>query len=435
MLCSIHIYIIAVRHNYRIFNSKMKFKLKRKNITKEDEKLIFRKYAKLFKKKDIEINKVICELFISLIYLYFDNPKRKLYKIFFPVIMANFMELGSINSVIKEYKEKKKLYSESYTCRILRQLDENDSLEISRIFRKILFKILKKNGFKNKGCCIAIDITAKPFYGDKRFLMVKGAKKNVGTNFAMQYLTASIVEEGVRFNLLCIPINALTSVPRKVSEIIYEIEKIVKIKILYLDRAFGNSKYCQILKLSKYKFITPITKNDKLKDLEFQIKEQAKINKNNYLLSKFYYIFYEDKPKEYRESINLLALFEDDKVFFFITNINDFSCNEYYSLIESYRYRFGIETNFRVDNIFSALTSSVVASVRYLLMQISLIAQDLWTLFNFLIFDEKRRQPREKFKKNYSVLSVIKARTRKLNFIWRPIITAVQFKRQIEQIL
>ena len=378
---------------------------------------------------------MICELFISLIYLYFDNPKRKLHKLFFPVIMANFMELGSINSVIKEYKEKKNLYSESYTCRILRQLDENDSLEISRMFRKILFKILKKNGFKNKGCCIAIDITAKPFYGDKRFLMVKGAKKNAGTNFAIHYLTASIVEEGVRFNLLCIPINALTSVPRKVNEMISEIEKIVRIKILYLDRAFGNRKYCRMLKSSKYKFITPITKNEKLKDLEFQIKKQTRINKKDYLLIKFYYTFYEDKPKEYQESINLLALYEDDKVFFFITNIDNFNGEECYLLIESYRYRFGIETNYRVDNIFSALTSSVVASIRYLLMQISLMAQDLWTLFNFLIFDEKLRQPREKFKRNYSVLAVIKARIKKLNFIWRPAISAVQFKRRIEKIL
>ena len=413
----------------------MEFKLKKKNVTKEDEKIICGKYAKLFKKKEIEINKVICELFISLIYLYFDNPKRKLHKLFFPVIMANFMELGSINSVIKEYKEKKNLYSESYTCRILRQLDENDSLEISRMFRKILFKILKKNGFKNKGCCIAIDITAKPFYGDKRFLMVKGAKKNAGTNFAIHYLTASIVEEGVRFNLLCIPINALTSVPRKVNEMISEIEKIVRIKILYLDRAFGNRKYCRMLKSSKYKFITPITKNEKLKDLEFQIKKQTRINKKDYLLIKFYYTFYEDKPKEYQESINLLALYEDDKVFFFITNIDNFNGEECYLLIESYRYRFGIETNYRVDNIFSALTSSVVASIRYLLMQISLTAQDLWTLFNFLIFDEKLRQPREKFKRNYSVLAVIKARIKKLNFIWRPAISAVQFKRRIEKIL
>lgn len=412
----------------------MAFQLKRRNITKEEEKLIYRKYSKLLKKKDIDINKVICELFISLIYLYFDNPKRKLYKLFFPVIMANFMELGSINSVINEYRGKKNLYSESYTCRILRQLDENDSLEISRIFRKILFKILKKNGFKNKGFCIAIDITAKPFYGNKKFLMVKGTKKKVGTNFAIHYLTASIVEEGVRFNLLCIPINALTSVQRKVREMISEIEKVVKIKVLYLDRAFGNKDYCRILRLLKYKFITPITKNKKLKDLEFQIKKQSKISKNIYTLSELDYIFYEDKPKEYQESIKLLALHEEDKIFFFITNINNFNGKEYYSLIESYRYRFGIETNYRVDNIFSALTSSVTASIRYLLMQISLIAQDLWTLINFLIFDKKRRQPREKFKRNYSVLAVIKARIRQLNFIWRPVITAVQFKRQIKKI-
>lgn len=412
----------------------MIFQLKKRSITKEKEKLVYRKYSKLLKKKDIDINKVICELFLSLIYLYFDNSKRKLYKLFFPVIMANFIELGSINSVINEYKKKKNLYSESYTCRILKQLDENDSLEISRIFRKILFKILKKNGFKNNGCCIAIDITVKPFYGNKKFLMVKGTKNKAGTNFAIHYLTASIIEEGVRFNLLCIPINALTSIPKKVKEMISEIEKIVKIKVLYLDRAFGNRNYCRILKLSRYRFITPITKNDKLKDLEFQIKKQSKISKNIYTLSELDYTFYEDKPKEYQESIKLLALHEHDKIFFFITNINNFNLEEYYSLIESYRYRFGIETNYRVDNIFSALTSSVIASIRYLLMQISLITQDLWTLINFLIFDKKHRQPREEFKRNYSVLAIIKARTKQLNFIWRPAITAVQFKRRITKI-
>src|SRR3989344_2339546 len=280
----------------------MKFKLKIRNIAKEDEKDLYKKYKKIFKKnlKQKDLADAICLLFLDLVYLYFDNPKRKLYKIFFPVVMANFMELGSINSVIKEYKEKKKLYSESYTCRILKQLDENDSLEISRIFRKILFKILKKNGFKNEGYSIAIDITVKPFYGNKKFLMVKGTKKKNGTNFAIHYLTASIVEEGVRFNLLCIPINALTSVQRKVNEMISEIEKIVKIKIIYLDRAFGNKKYCQILKSSKYKFITPITKNDKLKDIEFQIKKQSRISKNIYSLFELNYTFYEDKPKEYQ---------------------------------------------------------------------------------------------------------------------------------------
>ena len=415
----------------------MAFKLKKRIVSKEDERNHCKKYGKILKKNlnQKDLTDAICHLFLDLIYVSFDNKRRKLYKLFFPVIMANFMELGSINSVIKEYRKKMRLYSESYTCRILKQLGEEDGLEISRIFRKIFFKILKKNGFKNKGYCIAIDITIKPFYGNNKFLMVKGTNKKAGTNFGIHYLTASIVEEGARFNLLCFPINALTSVQRKVNEMISEIEKIVNIKIIYLDRAFGNSAYCRILKLSKYKFITPITKNDKLKDIEFQIKKQSRISKNIYSLFELNYTFYEDKPKEYQENIKLLVLHEKDKIFFFITNINNFNGEEYYSLIESYRYRFGIETNYRVDNIFSALTSSVIASVRYLLIQISLIAQNLWALINFLISDNEHRQPREKFKRNYSVLDVIKARTKKLNFIWRPMITAVQFKRVMERFL
>jgi putative transposase len=436
-------FILLINKEYLLKEVKMVFQLKVRQITKEDEKNLYKKCKKAFRKnlEQEDIKNAICLLFLDLIYLYFDNKKRKLYKLFFPVIMANFMELGSINSAIKEYRKNKKLFSESYTTRILRTLDKNDSLEISRIFRKILFKILKKNKFKNKGFSVAIDITAKPFYGDKRLHMVKGTKRKAGTNFAIQYLTASIVEEGVRFNLLCIPISSTTLIDRKVMQMITEIEKLVSIKLFYLDRGFASRGYSRIIKSSGYKFIMPITKNPKLKELKLSIKEQSDISDEEYTLSELDYTFYEDEPIEYQETVKLLALYEkknnnkDKKVFFFITNIYGLNSENYYLLIESYRYRFGIETNYRVDNIFSALTSSIVASVRYLLMQISLIAQDLWTLFNFLISDKKHQQPREKFKRNYSMISIIKARIKKLNFIWRPKITAVQFKRKMERVL
>src|SRR3989338_5723545 len=381
----------------------------------------------------VTIVKVMCKLYLSLIYFYFDNKRRKLYKLFFPVFMANCMELGSINSAIIAYRTKKNLFSEAYTTRILKTLDKEDSLEISRIFRKILFRILKQKRFKNKGFCVAIDITAKPFYGDKRFNMVKGTKRKAGTNFAIHYLTATIVEEGVRFNLLCFPISGTTLVPRKVKQMINEIEKSVNIKLLYLDRGFANRSYCRIIEELGYKFIMPIAKNEKLKDFEAQIKKQVKIANGKDIIIETYYTFYEKKPIEYQETVKLLALYEKrgkkKEIFFFITNIYGLKSEDYCSLIESYRYRFGIETNYRVDNIFSALTSTLVASVRYLLMQVSLIAQDLWTLYNFFVADKKHRQPRERYKKNYSIISIVKARIRKLNFIWRPIITAVQFKR------
>ena len=351
------------------------------------------------------------------------------------------MEQGSINSAIKEYKTKKKLYSESYTCRILKTLDENDSFEISKIFRKILFKILERNRLKNKGFCVAIDITSRPFYGNKKLHMVKGTKRKAGTNFAMQYLTASIVEEGVRFNLLCFPISSTTLVDRKIKQMISEIEKTIRVKLFYLDRGFASRGYSRIIKSLGHLFVMPITKNPKLKELKFSIKEQSETTDEEYTLSELDYTFYEDEPVEYQENVKLLALYEkrrnekEKEVFFFITNIYRLRSEDYYLLIESYRYRFGIETNYRVDNIFSALTSSVVASVRYLLMQISLIAQDLWTLVNFLIADKNHQQPREKFKGDYSILSIVKARIRKLGFIWRPVITAVQFKRRAEKAL
>lgn len=226
----------------------MAFEFKIRGVSKEEKKKLYLKYKRLLRKNNKNIMKVIVKLFLELVYLYFDNPRRKLRKIFLPVILANLTENGSIHSVINEYREKKKLYSWSYTCRLLNLLDEDVGLEISKIFREILFKILKKKGFRNRGFIVAIDITVKPFYGNKNLLIAMGCKKKCGTNQGIHYLTASIVEEGVRFNLLCIPINQMSLIDRKIEEIINEAKKHIRIKLLFLDRSFANRKYCRLLK-------------------------------------------------------------------------------------------------------------------------------------------------------------------------------------------
>lgn len=216
-------------------------------------------------------------------------------------------------------------------------------------------------------------------------------------------------------------------------ELISEIKSLVSVKLLFLDRGFGSKKYCRIIKSLNHKFVMPITKNTRLKQFEMSIKAQCKITKEGYIITEIDYIFGEGKLKEYTEKVRLFAIYEDKHVFYFITNIWNISLRECYFLADCYGYRFGIETNYRIDNIFSPFTSSIVASVRYLLMQISLIAQDFWTLINFLISEDRCRQPRDNYKGNCSILSIIKARIKKLRFIWRPIITAVQFKRKMEK--
>lgn len=413
----------------------MAFEFQVRCISNLEIQKIYKKYYKLLKRKSDKSIEIISDMLLELIYLYFNNDKEKLYKLFYPVIMANLIEKGSIHSVIQEFRESKDIYSWSYTYRILNQLDEDTGLEISRIYRKILFKILKKIGFKNKGCCVAIDITTKPFYGNKNLIMVKGSKRKASTNYSIQYLTASIVEEGVRFNLLCLPISSLCSLTRKFNQLVNEISKTIKIRLLFLDRGFGNKKYTKILKFLRYKFIMPITRNHKLKELELCIKEQSVLGKDEYDIAMIDYIFSEDAPKEYQVNVRLIILHDEDGIFFFITNIYDLSMKDAYNLCEAYRYRFGIETNYRVDNIFSPFTCSIKATLRYLLMQMSLIMQDFWTFINFLSHKEDKKQPREKYKRNYLIIDIVRARIKDLGFTWRPLITAVMFKRKVEKII
>ena len=68
-------------------------------------------------------------------------------------------------------------------------------------------------------------------------------------------------------------------------------------------------------------------------------------------------------------------------------------------------------------------------------MQVSLIVQDLWTFVNFVSHAKKKKQPREKYKRGCSVIDVVKARIRDLGFVWRPLITAVMFKRTAEKVI
>lgn len=378
---------------------------------------------------------MVCGLFLELIYAYFDNPKEKLYKLFFPVIMANTVEKGSIHSITEEYRESHQLYSWSYTYRILNKLDDDIGLEISRVFRKILFKILKSAGFKNKGYCVAVDITARPFYGNKNLLMVKGSKRKAGTNNAIQYLTASIIEEGVRFNLLCLPIHSLASVQRLFEALVREIRSMIPIKLFFLDRGFGNKSYSLILKSFKHKFIMPITKNNKLKELEFCMKKQSVLGDDEYDIVPLDYVFSDNRAKEYQVNVRLLILHDESGICFFITNMYRLNMEAYYALTKVYRYRFGIETNYRVDNIFTPFTCSIKATLRYLLMQVSLMVQDLWTLVNFIIHKPEKKQPREKYKGGYSIIEIVTARIKDLGIVWRPKITAVRFKRFINRFL
>ena len=77
----------------------MQFEFRPRGITKQNKKELRFKNQRAFKRKDKDLLELTSTLFLDLIYLYFDNPKEKLHKLFFPVIMANCMEKGSIHSV------------------------------------------------------------------------------------------------------------------------------------------------------------------------------------------------------------------------------------------------------------------------------------------------------------------------------------------------
>lgn len=250
------------------------------------------------------------------------------------------------------------------------QLNKFKPEEVLETFEQVLlkqYKLAKKLGIFRRKVVLAIDIHDIPYYGNKNDKMVVGTKRKLGTSYAYRFITMNIVEKGKRLTLAALPMSQLDQKEKMVEKLVKLAKRLVRLKIVLLDRGFFSVRIINTLKRMGVKFIMPAIANPKIQKLMDSPKTTDYEMENAYHeTTKFKLLVVEGKK-------GLVP---------FATNV---AKNIYYLVPGIYRKRWGIETSYRVKKEFRPRTCTKSYVARLFFFLFSVCFYNLWILINMLV--------------------------------------------------
>ena len=209
---------------------------------------------------------------------------------------------------------------------------------------------------------IAIDITDIPYYG-KDSIWVHNTKEGK----ALKIISVHIVVNGYRFTITVIPFSVFGIKHNLVKKLIETAKQHFKISCVLLDRGFESIDVINTLNDLGVNYIIPKKRNAKT----------VKILKQCYLTN-INRIKHRIRCGNKYADFDLVVYETKDDIVGFITNMN----GEPNNIANLYKTRWGIETGYRMKNIFYARTCSKQFSVRFLLILMSFMLYNFWILAN-----------------------------------------------------
>ncbi len=286
----------------------------------------------------------------------------------------DFAENGS--KTFKEIREQKSPNSDT----LLYHIKNHDNLkEIQKMYLtlfEILWDMTKKSNTIDlrKSYDVAIDYTEWYFYGDRSSPMIVGKKPERGTSKCYRFATINIVESGKRFTLLALPVGPFDTKEKILKQLFSYALKRIKIKRVYADRGFFDSKSINTFKQFRLKFLIPCSANSRIKKLLEILPAPTVIN-----------------DYELENALFNVVIIEDDE-----GNKRAFATNEQFNendvdlaqrLFLLYGKRWGIETSYKVKkHSFLPKTTSKNYLIRIFYFLFSVLLYNLWLLADILIW-------------------------------------------------
>lgn len=263
-----------------------------------------------------------------------------------------------------------------------------DKETVKRMFEKVgdtIFGVAKSCGFLDRTVDVAIDYTEHPYYGDYQDEMVRRTKFQKGTSSCFRYATINVVSRGSRLTLLALPIGANDRKEHVVRDLIVFAKNRLNIRCVYLDRGFYSISVLNLLKDFGLKFIMPARRTPRMRQTIERFRKDGVVP---------YMMIGTDQRRTFLRLA--VVLNEDGTKYGFITNIN-VQNEDARRISELYRLRWGIETSYRMKNVFRAKTTSKNYVIRLFYFLYSVLLYNLWVLMNMVIgkfiFDEVVEKP------------------------------------------
>jgi hypothetical protein len=249
----------------------------------------------------------------------------------------------------------------------LKCMDRYELLSTSSMMMEQMVKGLKSKGLLNRPVDIAFDWHDDMYYGDASADMVNGTKPRDGTSYAYQYMTASLLIDGIRLVVYVMPIKSRGVLLEYVRGTVSFIRSRLHIDIasIALDAGFFSNDVVSYLRSMDCHYVIRMPANAKVKSLNMKHGERVR------------YRFNDDT-----ETDLLCCVVNDDGgelTYYLATNISSRDADE---LLDMYRQRWAIETSYRVIEQFMPRTTSKSFEVRLFYFLFAVWMYNLWILFN-----------------------------------------------------
>ncbi|KKM70865.1 hypothetical protein LCGC14_1436410 [marine sediment metagenome] len=266
---------------------------------------------------------------------------------------------------------------------VLYHMKKHSAADYIRMFNKVNYRILwmaQNRGLLKGKLDVAIDFTDQLYYGKKDTPMIVGTKPQRGAHYAYKYATINIVEKGIRFTLLAIPKSQLVTMMHIVKTLIEYAKTKIDIGTVYLDRGFYSKDVMRYLDENDIKFLMPAPMNKRIVRVTEGVAAQTVIP------LKIGIIQGRRGKERFKDPVEINLVVTEDSYGkrYFATNLNVIDGYGNY-LLKKYKKRWGIETSYRMKNIFRTRTTSKNYAIRLFMFLFSVCLYNLWVLINAFV--------------------------------------------------
>jgi len=241
-------------------------------------------------------------------------------------------------------------------------------------------RISDKLGLKEKPVVLAFDYTDEDFYGDVQGLDIYGWKKKDAVTGHFKFLTCSIISDDIpeKIPLITLPMRVghyKSSVVLHCLDLIRDY--IGKIKLILFDRGYYDNDLMYELSKMRYPFLIFVPKKPEYKKFLEELEQGKTIVVRDYKVNKDKSTFNGEKIMAFLKEI-YDPRNEKNYDWIFATNVEKIILSD---ILSTYKKRWRIETQFRVQDDANIKCKSKEMHIRYFLFLFEQMLQVYWICF------------------------------------------------------
>lgn len=264
--------------------------------------------------------------------------------------------------------------ADSFHRRIETTYEEN----VVETYSELIRALVKKTSHRK--VTLAIDFTDEPFYGETRTLHTHNIKHENGYGAVFKYAVLSIVDHEKSLPLLSLPVRVGAYKSKVIRQLLLFAKSILDIRLVLMDRGFYSADVIATFQKLHVKYLILVPKN---KAVKRYIADTFTFNEFDHEL-----VLRENKSTYTIQTRIIVVRHYDEFDWTFATNLSRQKAIWY---IVTYKKRWQIETNFRVEDEAHIKSKSTNYLVRYFYFTLSLLLHAIWLVY------EKTRMPFKAF--------------------------------------